>query len=251
MPKHVPHENAPRFYVSTLGEAAGRDLSDAPVRLDKHESHHARNVLRLSAGDAVQLFDGRGFVTDAVIQSYSSHHALCRIESTTTHPPASTGLTIASAVPKGPRAEAMVDQLSQLGVDRFVPLHTQRSVAIPKDTKLEKFRRLAIESAKQCGRAWLMQVEEVALPEAVWSDTGYDLKLLAEPGVEPADDLGTRLGDAGRVLVLIGPEGGWSDEERASAKRHRCTAWTFAPNVLRIETAAPAAAAILRHITSN
>ena len=251
MPHHRTPDSPHRFYCPSLADAHSRDVSDAWVQLDKPESHHARNVLRLSVGASVVLFDGRGVTASAHIQNFEFGRAVCRIESLQRHEAPGPTLTVASAAPKGPRADAMVDQLSQLGVDVFVPLVTDYSVATPRDSKLDKFRRSAIESAKQCGRAWLMQVSDTASPEAVWSDQVYDLKLLTEPGGGGFKDLAGQLNDCNQVLILIGPEGGWSEEERASAKQHGCVSWTFAPHILRIETAATAAAAILRSLTVN
>ena len=156
-------------------------------------------------------------------------------------------ITVASAIPKGPRAEAMVDQLSQLGVDRLIPLRAQYSVAVPKTVKIEKFARLTVESAKQCRRPWLMHVEAVQTPSQTWSDDGYDLKLIASPDGDRWSALADRLRGSQDVLVLIGPEGGWSPGELASAREAGCMRWWIAPHVLRIEAAAAAAAAILRY----
>ncbi len=237
-----------RFFCPTLPQAVENGVSDALCPLDRTESHHARNVLRLSAGSPIALFDGQGGVADALIDRYESNRALCRITGYRVDPPITPRLAVASAVPKGPRADAMVDQLSQLGVDRFIPLHTEHSVAVPKPAKVEKFARAAVESAKQCGRSWLMRIDPPARPASVWSGTAYDLKLLAVPGREPLPGFAQRVRASQSLLVLIGPEGGWSDEELKSAADAGCLGWTIAPHVLRIESAAAAAASILRYL---
>jgi 16S rRNA (uracil1498-N3)-methyltransferase len=216
--------------------------------LDRTESHHARNVLRLSAGESIELFDGAGGVAIAQIDRYESNRALCRITDFRVDPPITPQLVVASAVPKGPRADAMVDQLSQLGVDRFISLHTEHSVAVPKPAKVEKFARAAVESAKQCERSWLMQIDPPGRPTSVWKDAAFDLKLIAAPGGEPLPDLADRMRSCRSVLVLIGPEGGWSDGELKSAADAGCLRWTIAPHILRIETAATTAASILRYM---
>ncbi len=215
--------------------------------MDKAESHHARNVLRLSVGDAVELFDGKGSVAGAVIDHYEGSRAVCRVDTVELHPAITPSVTVASAVPKGPRADAMIDQLSQLGVDCFIPLRAEHSVAVPKDSKIEKFARSAIESAKQCGRARLMRVDQPKAPHEVWSDDGYDLKLLAALTGDALPDVAVRLRGIKSVLVLIGPEGDWSEGELALADEAGCIAWSIAPHILRVETAATAAAAILRY----
>lgn len=249
MPNPGPSTPKHRFFCPALLQTVENGVSDALCPLDRTESHHARNVLRLSAGETVELFDGRGGTAAAVIDRYESSRALCRITELRSDPPITPQLTVASAVPKGPRADAMVDQLSQLGVDRFIPLHTEHSVAVPKPAKVEKFTRAAVESAKQCGRSWLMQIDPPARPASVWADAAFDLKLIAVPGCDPLPSLTERVRGGRSVLVMIGPEGGWSDEELTSAAAAGCLNWSIASNILRIETAATAAASILRYLT--
>lgn len=248
MPNPGPSTPRHRFFCPTLPQAVGNGVSDALCPLDRTESHHARNVLRLSAGSPIELFDGQGGAAVAVIDRYESSRALCRISDFRVDPPITPQLVVASAVPKGPRADAMVDQLSQLGVDRFIPLHTEHSVAVPKPAKVEKFTRAAVESAKQCGRSWLMQIDPPSRPASVWMDAAFDLKLIAAPGDGPLPGLAERVRGCQSVLVLIGPEGGWSADELTSAADAGCLSWSIAPHILRIETAATTAASVLRYL---
>ncbi len=232
------------------GSDTGQDtgVSDARCLLDKEDTHHARKVLRLSAGDGVELFDGQGTLAQAVLEEYSSGKAVCRVISVQRFNPPKPTLTVATAIPKGPRADAMVQQLSQLGADRLIPLRAEHSVVDPRPTKLERFKKLAVQSAKQCGRLTLMRVEPVCALDEVWSEPGYDLKLLAcLAGGAPAD-LPKRLASSSHVLVLIGPEGGWSTQEQASASASGCLDWGLGPHVLRVETAATSAAAVIRYL---
>jgi 16S rRNA (uracil1498-N3)-methyltransferase len=135
----------------------------------------------------------------------------------------------------------MVNQISQLGVDELVPLRTARSIVDPRDKKLDRFRKAAVESAKQCGRDHVMAIADTADLTTALSRP-CDMKLLADPAGDPLPSLDK----AGDVLVLIGPEGGWTDDERQQAQAGGCATWRFAAHVLRIETAAAAAAAIVR-----
>lgn len=247
MPHPAKTPNPSRFFCPSLPTAQGPDVSDVVCSLDKAESHHARNVLRLSVGDVVELFDGKGSVAGAVIERYEGSRAACRVDKVEHYPAITPTLTVASAVPKGPRADAMIDQLSQLGVDCFIPLRAEHSVAVPKDSKIDKFTRSAVESAKQCRRAWLMRIEQPKAPQEAWSDEGYDLKLLAALGGDALPEVAERLRTSKSVLVLIGPEAGWGEKELVSAGQAGCESWSIAPHVLRIETAATAAAAILRY----
>jgi len=216
------------------------------TRLAEEEAHHARKVLRLKVGDAVELFDGRGGVGEGVIQAWDQGATIAVQQWTSVAPPRPV-LTIAAAIPKGPRADDMVNQLSQLSVDRLIPLLAERSVVDPRPAKVERFARAAVESAKQCGRAWLMRVEPPTPFDRVLAGE-YDVRLMARPG-GGSTDLGTQLRAASSVLVLIGPEGGWSDAEIAQSERAGCLPWSLGPHVLRIETAACAAAAVIRYET--
>jgi 16S rRNA (uracil1498-N3)-methyltransferase len=241
------------------------------VTIDADQAHHARRVLRMKIGDAVEVFDGRGHHGLGVLQEFTGRGAVVRLtEVGSTVRPRPT-LTVATAIPKGPRADCLVEQLSQVGVDRLIPLRTQRSVVDPREGKLERFARAAMESARQCGRDYLMAVGRAMTLEAVLAEPG-DLRLLAAPeedgGWRMADggcEKGTEKGAGGdpgvrasdwvvmlptcaSVLVLIGPEGGWTDEEMQQAQRAGCRCWSLGPHIMRIETAAVAAAAIVRYL---
>ncbi len=230
--------------------ASGPEVSDTFCTLDRQESHHARNVLRLSVGTSIELFDGRGSLARAVLERYEPSLAECRITETHPRAPATPSLTIASAVPKGPRADAMVAQLSQLGVDTFIPLQAEHSVAVPRPNKVERFAQSTIESAKQCHRLYLMRVEQPRTPQDVFADPDYDLKLMATPDAPVVAGLSQRITTCQNILVLIGPEGGFSPGEFAAAADAGCLGWPIAEYILRIETAAAAAAAILRYPTT-
>lgn len=139
----------------------------------------------------------------------------------------------------------MINDLAQLGVDRLIPLQTERSVVHPRDHKLERFAKAAAEAAKQSGRARFTTIDQPT-PFAEALDCEAELRLVAHPSAAPLDDLATRLESARCVRILIGPEGGLTDAERDQAIDAGFTPWRLNANVLRIETAAAAAVAILR-----
>ncbi len=229
-----------RFYHPDL--SMPDDASDATlsVTLDREQSHHALRVVRLRQGDAVQLFNGTGVVADGSVE-IAENPMRIRLTDVRESPPLRPRLTVACALPKGSRAEDMANQLSQLGVDELIPLRTARSVVDPRDKKLDRFRKAAVESAKQCGRDHVMTIADTADLAATLAKP-CDLKLRADPVGEALPPLDA----AGDVLVLIGPEGGWTDDEMQQAQTSGCVTWRFAAHVLRIETAAAAAAAIIR-----
>lgn len=167
------------------------------------------------------------------------------IDSIEVVPPTPPTIELATAIPKGPRGDAMVNDLAQLGVDALIPLTSARSVVDPRPAKLERYAKAAAEAAKQSGRAWFMRVQPtLAFAQAITCDA--ELKLVADPYAEPVADLPERLKSVSAVRVIVGPEGGLAEEERSAANAAGFVPWRYSPNVLRIETAAAAAVAILR-----
>ncbi len=240
----APAPQYPRFYCPDL------TLSDHRGRLGTDESHHACHVLRLAAGSRIELFDGRGQLANAVISAYTSGAVDYHIEQMNCYPPLSPEVTVAAAVAKGSRGEEMVNHLAQLGVSRLIPLMTERSVVEPRENKLRRFERFAVTAAKQCGSLYLMQIDKPASFTQVLDQYGGLRILLNRQSVDEQADSPVieQLQIAEHVLLLIGPEGGWSPSEQAEAGRVGAVSWQISVNTLRIETAAVAAAAICRFL---
>ncbi|MGQ9651712.1 MAG: RsmE family RNA methyltransferase [Phycisphaerae bacterium] len=228
----------PRFHVS--------DLSNPDVVLTEQESHHASTSRRLRPGDPVVLFDGRGTEAGGQITTVSRSGVHVRILQTWTRPRPRPTLTLAAAMPKGPRQDLLVEKCTELGIAALWPIQTARSVSQVSAHKLNKWRRTAIEAAKQSGQAWLPELSPPRqLIEALAQAHGFDRLLIAVPHAEIPSQWLTSLADAESVLAFIGPEGGWTDSERAVCVGKGCRAISLGTNTLRIETAAIALAAIL------
>jgi 16S rRNA (uracil1498-N3)-methyltransferase len=182
-------------------------------------------------GDGVVVSDGAGRWREGVLGAAGA------VEPTTdalTVRAAEPAITVAFALTKGERPELAVQKLTELGADRIVPFVAARSVVRWDQRRVtgnvERFRRIAREAAMQCRRAWLPTVDELAdfatvaaLPGAAMADVGGAPPSLHHP------------------TVLVGPEGGWSDDERARG----LPTVALGEHVLRAETAAMAAAALL------
>ena len=245
-----------RFYCTDLpvprgdhaGDAAPVPLSDGEhaVTLDADQTHHARRVLRLEPGAPIELFNGKGTIAEGNIESWAKE-ATVRITRADFAPPPRPQLELAVCLPKGPRAGDMVNQLSQLGVDRIIPLRTERSVVKPRPGGSQRLQRAAVAAAKQCRRRYLLTVTDPADLGQVL-DGGYELKLIADAAGRPLADLADRIAGARRLLILIGPEGGWTEDELATARQAGCLPWCISAHVLRIEAAAAATAAIARYL---
>lgn len=217
-----------RFYVA--------QLRCGSVALDARQSRHAARVLRLRPGAAVRLFDGSGREGTGRIETASPACVVVAVEriETVAEP---TGPSMACALPKGKRADFMVEKLSELGVATLQPVRFSRGVRSASPAALRRFRRIATESAKQCGRAGVMAVPDPIAPAAL--DAGRCI--VADP--DAAHPLRSAVGNGG--IMVIGPEGGLTpgESERFQAAQARFV--TLAPTVLRVETAAIVAAAIL------
>lgn len=246
----------PRFFCSRLPAASLSEPApeERVCTLGAEEAKHARKVLRLSAGAAIEVFDGGGRVAEAEIIEFvrggraegGGEGAVCRVGEVREVAATRPRLTVASAVPKGPRAEAMVNQLGQLGADVFVPVRSERSVVEPGGGKVERYAKASLAATKQSGRAWTMAVEPTVSFEEILSRPA-GLRLILDPGGVALPNLGQRLNEAEDVVLLVGPEGGWTEEELAKAEAAGFTRWRMAEHVLRIETAATAAVSILRY----
>jgi len=243
-------------------------LDDDRLTLDAEQAAHARKSLRLSTGDTVELFDGRGTVAVGRIEQSGGRMTVAVVARAVEPAPRPT-FDLAVATPKGGRADQLVESATQLGVDRLIPLISERTVVEPRRAKLERFERIVIEACKQSRRARLMAVDEPTPLKALLERVDHDLRLIADapggdagvsaPGAigEPVQKLHeaggaagwpTKLRESERLIVLIGPEGGWSEGERRLASAASFQPWRFGPHVLRVETAALAAAAIVRAV---
>lgn len=188
---------------------------DAPepgdlIEIAGDEARHAASVKRLGAGAAVEVFDGLGVVAPGVIDSLGRRALRIRVAA------------------------------------RFIPLITQRRVVEPRETRVAKWRQAtAVESAKQCGRAWLIEIDDPT-PLADVLRAQRDSVLLV--GDSRGDSAHQALHDAGAapsVALLIGPEGGFTDPERDAIRAAGAAPIALGPHVLRVETAAAVGAAVV------
>ena len=149
------------------------------VQLSQQEAHHARDVLRLTVGTEVEVFDDRGELGRGEICELTKSRVVLRVREVSAAAEAGLRWTILSAVPKGNRADWMVEKLSELGTHSFVPLATARSVVVPEGkNKAQRWQRLADESAKQSKRRGVMQIGEVGEVAAMVKRCGDEKKTI-------------------------------------------------------------------------
>jgi 16S rRNA (uracil1498-N3)-methyltransferase len=216
------------------------------VRLPPAQSLHLRDVLRLRTGDWVEAFDDAGASADAEIVAANVSQVTLSITSIRPPPFASATWTIACAVPKGPRADWLVEKLSELGAAAFIPLITQRSVAAPQGAgKFARWNRLASEAARQSSRSGVMRIASLTpLADAIAAlDSQSAWYFSTAPDATPIAQLTARPPPSA-LTMFIGPEGGWAEAEIEMFKSANFTPVRLTSTTLRIETAALAAAAI-------
>lgn len=225
------------------------NFSKQIVTLTSDEARHLREVLRLKPGDEVQVFDGAGKEFRAIVLNARRESAELELkdEITSARPESPLQLTLAVALLKGEKFDLVVQKGTELGVNRFVPLTTRYADIRLRDEadaakRVARWQRIALEAAKQCGRA---VVPEISTPIPFDSVIKEDSCLMfAERGGKPLNtDLKTRT-----LVAVVGSEGGWSDEELEQARAANVQIVTLGGRVLRAETAAITAAVLFQHL---
>lgn len=218
------------------------------VTIDGEEAHHAWRVKRLDVGHLVRLVDARGAWSDATIARLSKRGRDWAIEASLgqTHlaPPATPIVHALVAPPKGDRLADMIDQLSQVGAASWTPLLCQRTIVEPREAKIERLHRIAIEAMKQCGRTHALAINPpIKIMDFLRSSPAHAIiadasgaPLRAMPGVAArAPEANASPHD---IHLLIGPEGGFTPAELDAARAHAVHVASLGVHTMRIETAA-------------
>lgn len=225
---------------------SGQDPIGGILRLTGTEAHHLVRVARRRTGEIVDVLNGKGTLYTAVIESIESNQVVLRV--LVEKPEAGewpVPLMLAVAMPKGERADWLVEKVVEVGVARLVPLITDRSVVNPGAPKLERLRKKVIEATKQSGRSRLMEISEPERLEPWLNKRTGGVRHIALPGREA---LTRTIIDPGRpdaVVLTVGPEGGFTEDEQALAIRAGWGPIGLGPSVLRVETAATVGCALL------
>jgi 16S rRNA (uracil1498-N3)-methyltransferase len=227
------------------------------VELPPATSHHALRVLRLGVGDALTLFDGTGGEYPGRIVEAGRVVRVQLAEWCDIERESPLELILAQALPAGDKMDWVVQKAVELGVARIQPLGAARSVVKLSGERaarrVEHWRQVALAACEQCGRNRLPVIAPI-LDLRQWlgglaQDNGM-LRLLLAPGAgrrprELVGELAGKLAGESRMTLLVGPEGGWSDDEANAARAAGFSGLTLGPRILRTETAGPAALAAL------
>lgn len=235
----------PVHLVASLADAAvGRD-----VEVTGDEAHHAVAVRRVRVGERLQLTDGAGTLVEGAVAATGKRELTLTVDDVRRVPRPEPELVVVQALPKGDRGELAVEVLTEVGVARVVPWAAERSVAVWRGERaaksLGRWRSTAREATKQARRAWLAEVDELArTAEVVELVGGADLAVVLHEATT-APLAGVAVPATGRVVVVVGPEGGLSDAEVAAFTDAGALPVRLGAEVLRTSTAGVAACAAL------
>ena len=223
------------------------------VVLENSAAHYLCRVLRVTPGQAVTLFNGDGFDYPAEVRRTGRREVVLRVEGRQPGLPESRlRITVAQALCRGERMDQTLQKCTELGAAAFQPLVTERAEVRLHGERLQRrldhWRGVVVSACEQCGRARVPEVRApLTLPE--WLDQEpRGLRLVLDPAAESPLS-GARVGD--QVALAVGPEGGFSDAELGLLRERDVKAFRLGPRILRTETAAPAAVAILQTLAGD
>jgi 16S rRNA (uracil1498-N3)-methyltransferase len=239
-----------RFFAPAL------DPGDETADLPRDEAEHLTRVLRLGVGDTVAVFNGRGHEFLARVVSAARREArvqlLSRVEPT---PESTTPLTLVQAVLKGDKMDDVVRDAVMLGVAAIQPIVTRRSevtvAALLRGARVERWRRVALASAKQSRRAVLPEILTPLTFDTWLDEPAPDLRLMfVEPGIDGVEPLTALRAERepSSAALAVGPEGGWDPAELAAARAHGLRLVSLGGRTLRADAVPIAALSVLQFL---
>lgn len=236
-----------RFYVPPECVSGGKII----IRGD--ELHHARDVMRLAADDEITVFDGTGKEYRGIIREIDKGQMVIAIEETLERKTVGCGLTLIQALPKFDKMDLIVEKATELGVERIMPVVTERTIVRPdtkkESLKVERWRKIALIAAKQCGRSTMPEVSGITGFEAslkALDDTEVKIMPCLYGGTKALKEVlrGRKVKSA---AVFIGPEGDFTKREVKEAKAIGAIPVSLGNEVLRSETAAICTLSVLNY----
>ncbi|MBM4064045.1 MAG: 16S rRNA (uracil(1498)-N(3))-methyltransferase [Planctomycetes bacterium] len=228
------------------------------IWIDGKEAHHILHVKRAKPGSKITLFDGKGIEYLANITEILDDKLKVFIEQTRkVDRESSVDIAIAFSIPKGKHSVFLIQKCSELGVKTLIPLHCERSVVDIRHKsaeKIEKWNKVVIEASKQCKRNYLTKIEDVMSFDSLMKTiNNYDLLLVActNTHTRTLKSVLTEHPSAGKIICLVGPEGGFTRSEIEMAEKSGCVPVSIGHSILRIETAAVAIASMLLYAYSD
>lgn len=220
------------FYFPQLTQTTGI------VDLQGDEVRHIVSVRRLKMGDKLLLFNGKGLLAHAEITAILKNKLSTLLTNIVELNPPVPRIRLATAIPKGDRINILLDMSTQLGMTDFIPLATERSIVKLNMNKLQRYNRICINACKQSQRFFVPKIHaSTSLNEllAICKNSNFQL-MVADPGGQPLA-MCNSLKDAPDLVLLVGPEGGFSESEMRLLADHDVFKLKLSNAILRIETA--------------
>ncbi|HEX2835527.1 MAG TPA: RsmE family RNA methyltransferase [Thermoanaerobaculia bacterium] len=210
------------------------------VTVSGDEFHHSIRVVRARVGEEVELFDRAGNAAKGIVASIERERAVIRVGDALPSRESKLAMHLAMAVIQLEKFELVLQKATELGVRTIIPMETER-VELRREryaNKFERWEKIVFEAVKQSGRTLVPRIEPVATFDELLQRGG--VKLLFDADAPPG-----AIETLEEVTILIGPEGGWSDDELARAAGRECIFQRLGPRRLRAETAALAAVSVI------
>lgn len=232
-----------RFFSSKLGGQV--------IELTGAEAHHLGKVRRVKVGEEVELFDGKGQGVRGRVSSIDKHAVRIEVLERFEKEAAGTEIIVAAALAKGARWDWLIEKSVELGAAKIWPVVFERSVVKGSglDEQLNKWNRRCLEAAKQCGQAYLPEIAGPKALKKVLNDTGDDWLGLVGTTNESAEPIWAVLEKSDQpktIVLLVGPEGGLTNEEQKLTEECGYEPVFLGDNILRVETAAIGLLAAIR-----
>ncbi len=234
-----------RFYIKKIP----RD--SLFILLKGNEHHHLSRVARIKPGESVWLFDKDGSDYLARVEEIRKESTRLSILKKRQNKQGKNPITLALSLIKTKNMEIVLQKATELGMNAFIPIISSRSIVRiddKTDKKMERWRRIALESAKQCGRSFVPKIHIPTDLDAFIKQSREDKRLyFSEKGGKQLRDILICPKPPSSVVLLIGPEGGWTDKEEQDIVDHEFEAVSLGPLTLRSETAAIVSLALVSH----
>ena len=232
------------FYVNP------KNIQNNLFVMDKQQLHYIVTVRRFAVNDEINLFDGLGNSFKGKITEISNNQLKGIIINKTSFIKPAVEVYLYCAIAKGERAEWLIEKAAEIGITKFIPLITKRSVITSlSENKYERFNKISLSASCQCGRADIMKIEKpVIFEETLKNNTDKNtISILAWESEDrkTIDDIYNSNKNIKKINIFIGPEGGFEPAEIELAKANNLLTVTLGKNILRIETAALTASVLV------
>ena len=241
---------APRIY------SPGQKSADGAIELGKEDLHYIKTVLRLKPKDRITVFDGGGCEYETIIDRFTPASVVLTVSAVNHVQELPVRITLAQSLPKERKMDLIVQKATELGVWRIIPFISSRTVprltAEKRASRTDRWRKIASEASKQCLRAHVPEIGEiVSYPAMLDQANSQSLNIIfwEEEATRGIKDIFNDASSSKKqdIMVVIGPEGGFSRDEAAMAQEKGFLAAHLGRQILRVETASLAVMAIIQY----